>query len=117
MFAVYITPSWGTGGYQLPGENGSFVALRLLRMTEKIITAQDDRGSFARCTLRAVDDRLCDRCYVNHVIFNSQLSIVNYKRRILRRKAPQDDQGNRPEYCVILRRSRRIRCYYFCWIG
>ena len=68
---VYITPIWGIGGYQLPGENGFFVALRLLRMTEEIITAQDDRGSFARCILRAVDDRLYDRCYVNRVIFNS----------------------------------------------
>ena len=37
--------------------------------------------------------------------------------RILRRVAPQDDQGNLPKYCVILRRSRRIRCYYFCLIG
>ena len=68
---VYITPSRGTGGNQPPGKSGSFVALRLLRMTEEVIGAQDDRGSFARCTLRAVDDRFYDRCYVNRVIFNS----------------------------------------------
>ena len=61
----------GNRGLSAAGENGSFGALRLLRMTEEIITAQDDRGSFVRCTLRAVDDRFYDRCYVNHVIFNS----------------------------------------------
>ena len=43
------------------------------------VAPKNDRGSFARCTLRAVDDRLYDRCYVNHVIFNSQLSIVNFQ--------------------------------------
>ena len=46
-----------------------------------------------------------------------QEAISHRGERILRRKAPQDDQGNLPKYCVILRRSRRIRFSFECTAG
>ena len=58
---VNITPS--RGGQEAISHRGE----RILRRK----APQDDRGNFARCTLRAIDDRLYDRCYVDHVIFNS----------------------------------------------